>query len=109
MGPVVASPSEVAYLIFRVRHGRPVRMPRFHLHVYNSTGYTCDEEGVDLSGLDEAKAQAVCGIRSILREEILGGSVDLRGRIEIADGGSAVLAVVRFAEAVEVHLDREGP
>ncbi|MFD2500942.1 DUF6894 family protein [Rhizorhabdus histidinilytica] len=45
-------------------------MPHFYFHVSNGTGETRDEEGVDLPDVAAAHAQALSGIRSILREEL---------------------------------------
>jgi hypothetical protein len=82
-------------------------MPLFYLHAHNSTGFVEDEEGQDLPDLAAARAAAVDGIRSILAGEVRAGSLDTRGRIDIADDTGRVLATVRFREAVELRLDEE--
>jgi hypothetical protein len=83
-------------------------MPRFYLHLYNRVGFARDEEGEELPDLAAARELAMTSIRDILAAEAKEGSIDLRGRIEIADENQEVLAVVRFPEAVELHLG-EGP
>ena len=45
---------------------------------------------------------AVDGIRGYLSHEVSGGQLDLRGRIDIEDDDGAVLASVRFDEAVSI-------
>jgi hypothetical protein len=82
-------------------------MPRFYLHLYNRIGAVPDEEGEDLPDLSEARESAFEAIRDIVSEEARHGTIDLRGRIEIAGEGSNLLAVVPFSEAVEVHLERD--
>lgn len=82
-------------------------MPRYHLHLYDRVGVSLDEEGLDLPDLDAARASAIDGIRSVASQDVLGGSLDLEGRIEIADAAGAILGIVPFSEAVEVHPPEE--
>jgi len=82
-------------------------MPLFFLHVYNRTGCSRDEEGLELPDLEAARAEAVGGIRSILQDEVAHGSIDFEGRIEIADESGQVLATVHFHDAVEVYEQGE--
>ncbi|MND01289.1 hypothetical protein D3C83_202310 [compost metagenome] len=71
-------------------------------------GFVPDEEGRELPDLGAAEDFAVDSIRSILKDELDTGRLDLRGRIDIADGGGQVLAVVPFDRAVELRL-QQGP
>jgi len=82
-------------------------MPRFHIHVHNSIGTTRDEEGQELRGLEEAEQRAVEGVRSILSEELLRGSFDLRGHVDIATPEGEILRTIRFREMVRCHLGEE--
>lgn len=82
-------------------------MPRFYFHLYNQVGYVPDDEGQEAPDLDAARRRAIENIRSILSAEVAEGSLDLRGYIEIADAGGAVVATVRFAEAVELCLEAD--
>ena len=82
-------------------------MPLFFLHVFNRTGCSRDEEGLDLPDLDAARAEAVEGIRSILRDEVARGTLDLEGRIEIADEAGRIVDVVAFNDAIEVREETE--
>ncbi len=81
-------------------------MPRFYLHLYNDLGAVPDEEGEVLADLDDARERALKAIRDILSEEAKQGRIDLRGRIEISGDDRRPLAVVPFAEAIELHLDQ---
>lgn len=80
-------------------------MPHFYFHLSNQIGYVPDEEGEDASDLDAAKMRAIENIRSILAGEIAEGRLDMNGSIEIAGADGAVIATVRFAEAVELYLE----
>ena len=81
-------------------------MPRYYFHVFNGNGETRDEEGIELFDLGEARAQAVTGIRSILRDEVSNGRLDLSGVLKVADEDQNVLFEVRFDEVVDI---RSGP
>ena len=84
-------------------------MARFFLHIYNGAGLTEDDDGQELAGLDEARASAVAGIRSLLAEELLSGTIDLRGRIEIfGEDDQEPLEIVHFRDVVTVQLDEPG-
>lgn len=82
-------------------------MPRFHLHIHDGSGFSRDEEGLDLADLEAARQQALAGIRSLAGEEVRGGLLNLDGRVEIADEAGAILASVRFADAIEVRLPED--
>jgi hypothetical protein len=82
-------------------------MPLFFLHVYNRTGSSRDEEGLDLPDLDAARTQAVQGIRSILRDEVGRGKIDFEGHIDIADESGRVLATVTYHDAVDLREEGE--
>jgi hypothetical protein len=77
-------------------------MPHFYFHIFNGTGETHDDEGVDLPDLDSARAKALSSIRSILREEIRGGMLDFGGVVRITDEHGELLLEIPFATAVQV-------
>lgn len=83
-------------------------MPHFYFHLYNQVGFVPDEEGEDLPDLTAAKSRAIENIRSILAGEIGEGRLDLRGFIEIAGADGAIVASVRFAEALELYPEEGG-
>lgn len=82
-------------------------MPRFHLHIHDQGGLSCDEDGLELPDLAAARASALDGIRSIAGEEVRTGVLSLDGRVEIADGAGTILDVVRFVDAIELRLPEE--
>jgi hypothetical protein len=82
-------------------------MPLYFLDVYNRTGWSRDEEGMELPDLDAARAQAVVGIRSILQDEVGHGAIDFEGRVEILDAAHTLLATVGYREAVSLRLEKE--
>jgi hypothetical protein len=81
-------------------------MPLYFLNVYNRTGCSRDEEGMDLPDLDAARAQAVDGIRSIMQDEVGHGEIDFEGRVEILEEGGALVATVTFHDAVALRDEK---
>lgn len=79
-------------------------MPQFFLHLHNGMGLVRDEEGSELPDLQAAREKAISGIRSILSDEVRTGRLSLAGRVEIVDAEGRSLAVIAFAEAIELDL-----
>jgi hypothetical protein len=77
-------------------------MPRFHLNLHNSTVEARDEEGVEAVDLDDARDQAIAGIRGFLGHEVAKGVLDLRGRIDITDESGVSVMIVPFGDAVRI-------
>ena len=75
-------------------------MPHYHFNLFNTIGLVADEEGRDLPDLDSARAEALKAARSIIAEEVLAGSLDLDGRLEVTDEAGGLLFTLGFAEAV---------
>ena len=75
----------------------------YHFNIRNGNGFTPDDEGTDLSSDEEARLHAIEGARSLISAEVLQGTLDLSGQIEVTDETKATVMTVRFAEAVEVR------
>ena len=78
-------------------------MPRYHFNIRNGYGFTLDEEGLELSSETDARLQAIRGARSLISAEVLEGTLDLDGQIEVTDERNDSVMTVRFREAVRVH------
>lgn len=78
-------------------------MPRYRFNVDNGTGFVADEEGRELPDLDAARAEGLKGVRSILAEDVLGGRLDLEGRLDVVADDGEVLFTIAFTEAVTVN------
>ena len=78
-------------------------MARYHFNIRNGTGFTADDEGMDLSSEADARSHAIEGARSLISAEVLQGTLDLNGQIEVNDEGQGAVMTVRFVEAVRVE------
>jgi uncharacterized protein DUF6894 len=77
-------------------------MPLFHLNLSNASVKAKDEEGVDVADMGAARDQAIAGIRGFLSHEVIKGTLDLRGQIDITDESGASVMIVPFSDAVTV-------
>ena len=82
-------------------------MPHYRFNLCNGNGLTVDEEGRELADEAAVREEAVKGIRSILCEDLLAGTLDLRGRIEVLDEAGKLYLTVPFADAVVVTGPKE--
>lgn len=78
-------------------------MPRYHFHAHDHSGYVMDREGQDLPGLDAAREMALRSAREIMGEDVKGGCLDLRGRIDVADPEERVVLTLSFPDAVSIR------
>ena len=78
------------------------RMPPYRLNLHNAHYDAIDEEGVELTGIKEARSRAVDGIRDFIGHEAMGGAIDFRGHIDIVDDAGKVLESVAFRDAFNI-------
>jgi osmotically-inducible protein OsmY len=64
---------------------------RYHFNIRNGTGFTADDEGMDLSSEADARSHAIEGARSLISAEVLQGTLDLNGQIEVTDEGQGAV------------------
>jgi hypothetical protein len=77
-------------------------MPRFYFHLHDDENVS-DEGGKELADLDAARAHAVNMVRFEVSEASKrDGRIVLSHRIDVEDEHGAVLATVRFRDAVQV-------
>jgi hypothetical protein len=77
-------------------------MKRFFFHVYDDA-VSIDPEGELLADVEAALTVARAGARALACEQVKKGRLHLAHRIEIADEAGAILAAVRFGDAVAVE------
>lgn len=77
-------------------------MSLYYFNVRNGIGLVEDEEGCELASLEQARAEAVRGARSIIADEVLQGKLDLSGSIEVLDEAGELLFALSFGEAVTI-------
>jgi hypothetical protein len=75
-------------------------VPRYHFNIRNGHGFTADDEGLELTSLNDARDQALKGARSLISADVMAGTLDLSGQIEVTDELNETVLTVRFRDAV---------
>ena len=82
-------------------------MPRYYRHIRYGDRLIDDPEGIELPGLDAARAEAIEGIRDLLAEAIQDGNDDLLDdAIVLTDEAGRELMTIPFIEALPPRLYR---
>jgi hypothetical protein len=77
-------------------------VPRFFFDLHNDMEAP-DEEGVELPGLEAAKAHALCEARTMIRASVAeSAKINLCHHIDVRDETGTVVYVVHFEDAVTV-------
>jgi len=80
-------------------------MPRYYRHIRHGNQLIEDPEGIVLSDLDAARADALNGIRDLLAEAMKGGKDDiLDDAIVIEDESGRELMTIPFTEGLPPRL-----
>lgn len=77
-------------------------MPRLYFDLHECGVVTVDEEGVELAGMDAARAQATTAARSIMCDEVTHGRLCLTCSIEIRNEAGDTLELVPFKDAITI-------
>ena len=78
-------------------------MPRFYLHVSDSSGFVEDDEGLDLPDAGAARQAAVEGLRDMLAGDLRNGHLNTACFVEIENDHRQLVDTVSFAEAVRIN------
>jgi len=81
-------------------------MARYFLHIRDRTGYSFDDTGCELPGLEAVRRRALQSARSLISDDVHCGVIDLAGAIEVTDETGEQVLVLRFADCVQI---RSGP
>jgi hypothetical protein len=82
-------------------------LPQYFFHLRDHVERLLDPQGRSIDDPAAIEATALSEARALIAQDALGGSIDLRQRLEVEDESGAVVHVLRFSDAVEVlGLDR---
>ena len=77
---------------------------RYFFHVHEDGVCVADEEGQECGCLDDARAAALAGARSIIAAEVMAGKLPLDGKIEVGDASGRRVLELPFADAVVIEF-----
>ena len=80
-------------------------MPRYFLHLRDSTDEVLDPEGVEMPA-DAVAGVALLQARDCMAGDVKGGRLDLHYRIDVHDESGKIIHTLPFADALEVVAPR---
>ena len=80
-------------------------MARYYMQLRDGTEHLLDPEGIEYADIDELKKKVLIAVRGLMSEDIKGGVIDLRFRIDAEDRDGIIVYTLAFAEAVNIIPD----
>jgi len=80
-------------------------MARYYMQLRDGTDHLLDPDGIESADIDELKKKVLIAVRGLMSEDIKGGVVDLRFRIDAEDREGLIVYTLAFAEAVKIIPD----
>lgn len=77
-------------------------MPRYFMHLRDSTDELIDPEGVELVDLEAVRKNVMVAARDLLSGDLKNGVVDLRYRIDAEDDKGAIVYTLAFKHAFSI-------
>jgi hypothetical protein len=78
---------------------------RYYMQLRDGTDHLLDPEGIEYADIDDLKKKVLSAVRDLMSEDIKGGVVDLRFRIDAEDRDGVIVYTLGFAEAVQIIPD----
>ncbi|GAA3908554.1 hypothetical protein GCM10022276_28600 [Sphingomonas limnosediminicola] len=78
-------------------------MPLYFFHLRDGEDTLIDGEGLELGGIEAAKATALLQAREIISHDALEGAINLAQRIDVLDEAGAIICSMGFEDAVHVR------
>ena len=80
-------------------------MPRYYMQLRDGSDHLLDPDGIEYADIDELKKKVLIAVRELMSEDIKGGVVDLRFRIDAEDRDGVIVYTMGFAQAVNIIPD----
>lgn len=77
-------------------------MARYFFNLTNGQGFLQDYEGQEFPDLETARSSAIDGLRSVVADDCIKGELHLAASIDVVDEQNALLAKVKFADAISI-------
>ena len=78
-------------------------MPLYFFHLRDGEDTLIDAEGIELDGVEHAKATALVQARDIISHDATKGWINLAQRIDVLDEEDVTVCSIRFEDAVEIR------
>ncbi len=82
-------------------------MARYYLQLRDGSEQLLDPDGIEYADLDELRKKVLVAVRDLISQDVKGGVIDLRFRIDAEDRDGTIVYTLGFAEAVNIIPDDE--
>jgi hypothetical protein len=80
-------------------------MPRYYMQLRDGSEQLLDPDGIEYQDMDQLKKKVLIAVRELISEDVKGGVIDLRFRIDAEDREGVIVYTLGFAEAVNIIPD----
>jgi hypothetical protein len=84
-------------------------VPRYYMQLRDGTDQLLDPDGIERADLDALRKDVLMAVRAMISEEVKGGVIDLRFRIDAEDREGVIVYTLAFAEALKIIPDDDRP
>ena len=80
-------------------------MVRYYMQLRDGTDHLLDPDGIEYADIDVLKRKVLVAVRELISEDVKGGVIDLRFRIDAEDRDGMIVYTLDFADAVNIIPD----
>jgi hypothetical protein len=80
---------------------------RYYMQLRDGTEHLLDPEGIEYADIDALKKKVLVAVRELISEDVKGGVIDLRFRIDAEDRDGVIVYTLDFADAVNIVPDEK--
>jgi hypothetical protein len=84
---------------------REACVTRYYLQLRDGTEQLLDPEGIEYADIDVLKKKVLVAVRELISEDVKGGVIDLRFRIDAEDRDGVIVYTLDFSDAVNIIPD----
>ena len=77
-------------------------MPRYYMQLRDGNEELLDPDGLEFADMDTLKKKVLLAVRELISEDVKGGIVDLRFRLDAEDREGLVVYTLGFAKALDI-------
>jgi len=78
---------------------------RYYMQLRDGTDHLLDPDGIEYADIDVLKKKVLVAVRELISEDVKGGVIDLRFRIDAEDRDGMIVYTLDFADAVNIIPD----
>jgi hypothetical protein len=80
---------------------------RYYMQLRDGTDHLLDPDGIEYADIDVLKKKVLRAVRELISEDVKGGVIDLRFRIDAEDRDGLIVYTLDFADALNIIPDNK--